>query len=124
MFSLFCLDFTSEQFVFLTSLPKLKHLEIGSCLNWFQTIDDNMEETDNSLVKVNDESQLSGAFKYLSQLTELTQLRLVDIAIDDSSSSLPQTLEYLITLESLTIDNLKIEASGLSFCSLFESLNS
>ena len=118
MYSLFCLDFTSEQFVFLTSLPKLKHLEIGSCLNWFQTIDDNMEETDNSLVKVNDESQLSGAFKYLSQLTELTQLRLVDITIDDSSSSLPQSLEYLTLLESLTIDNLKIEASGQSFCSL------
>ena len=61
--------------------------------------------------------QLSGAFKYLSQLTQLTQLRLVDITIDDCSQSLPQTLESLITLESLTIDNLKIEASGLPLSS-------
>ena len=67
-----------------------------------------------SSVKVSNESRLTGAFKYLSQLTELTQLRLVDITIDDCSQSLPQTLESLITLESLTIDNLKIETSGPS----------
>ena len=110
-------DFTSEQFVFLTSLTKLKHLEIGSCLNWFQTAEDNEETTeqmDTSSVQVTDPSALSGAFKYLSQLTELNQLRLVDITIDDCSQSLPQTLESLIALESLTIDNLKIEASGES----------
>ncbi len=109
------LDFTSEQFVFLKSLKSLKHLEIGSCVNWFQSETDSESETqkqDNDLELNEDKNILKGAFKYLSELSSLESLRLIDITIDDSSSYLPIMLESLITLESLTIDNLKIEPSG------------
>jgi len=101
-------DFSSEDFVFLRSLQHLKRLEIGSCGQWFQTPDE-----DDSATPPETPPPLKGAFLYLSELRELRELRLVDISVDDMSRDLPKTLEALTALESLTIDNLRVEVSGL-----------
>ncbi|XP_054153843.1 uncharacterized protein LOC128952467 [Oppia nitens] len=90
-------DFQNQQFVFLQSLRNLRHLEIGSCVHWF---DDMIDES------------LSGAFVHLGALEGLQTLRLVDIHIDDQSESLPQTLQLLRHLSALTFDNLRIDPSG------------
>ncbi|CAG2118067.1 unnamed protein product, partial [Medioppia subpectinata] len=101
-------DFSSRDFVFLRSLNGIESLEIGSCQQWFHT-DDDVTAEDNA----QPEDGLKGAFLYLSELQTLRTLRLVDISIDDLSTSLPKTLESLSNLESLTIDNLRVEASGV-----------
>ena len=74
----------------------MKHLEIGSCLNWFQSESDNESETpkqDNELASNEPKTQLKGAFKYLSELSGLQSLRLIDIIIDEFSGYLPIMLK-------------------------------
>ncbi|CAG2181015.1 unnamed protein product, partial [Oppiella nova] len=113
-------DFSSEDFVFLRSLRHIQHLEIGSCHQWFQKEDKEAPPEEEA-----PSGGLSGAFLYLSELQSLRVLRLVDLSIDDSSHSLPKTLEALSSLESLTIDNLRVDASGLDvLSSLVEVLRS
>jgi hypothetical protein len=72
-------------------------------------------------------SNTISAFRYLSQLTELRELRLIDVTIDDHSMSLPLTLQCLTSLQLLTLDNVHIEDTSCgpvfdAFCNTLKSL--
>jgi len=84
-------DFRSDDFLFVTKLKNVKRLAIGSCRHWF----------DSNHVP----------FKCLQSLDQLQELRLQDILLDSKARALNETLETLSQLESLQIDNLRIEPS-------------
>ncbi|RWS28340.1 ras-related protein Rab-1A-like protein, partial [Leptotrombidium deliense] len=109
--------FTVEQFYFLTKLKNLEHLEIGSCESWtaFQaeTTKDNDSQKGGEEATEKKELQTEivepkGAFKYLSELTKLRKLKLVDVLIDETSNQLSMALQKMPELTSLSLESVTI----------------
>lgn len=75
----------------------MKKLEIGSCENWSK-----------ELAESKGNCELNGAFKSLSELTELNYLRLIDVVFDENNQ-LPQAISKLTKLNSLVLENVNVE---------------
>ncbi|RWS10878.1 ras-related protein Rab-1A-like protein [Dinothrombium tinctorium] len=106
--------FGVEQFLFLTKLKNLEHLEIGSCESWttFEEEENDASASETQASKTNsgeensakEVAELKGAFKYLSELTKLRKLKLVDVIIDETSNQLSLALQKMSNLTSLSLD--------------------